>query len=160
MVSWINISMSGQIYGPGPVHAARGGNSSSTFRSHEITDERQTRRKVAIFSRLLLFDDVEHFRWRGATFQHLNRCPGWTGKDEPYWSCRPLSTRRGRDFAYECCEEVEDDGAGIETRALRLERVRREAEDDVGASSEMFKAEQTHSQRVTDVLIEISEIPI
>ena len=37
-----------------------------------------------------------------------------------------------------------------ETRALRLEGVRREAEDDVGASSEMFKTEQTHSERVTD----------
>ena len=34
-----------------------------------------------------------------------------------------------------------------ETRALRLEGVRREAEDDVGASSEMFKTEQTHSER-------------
>ena len=37
-----------------------------------------------------------------------------------------------------------------ETRALRLEGVRREAEDDVGASSEMFKTEQTHSEQVTD----------
>ena len=37
-----------------------------------------------------------------------------------------------------------------ETRALRLEGVRREAEDDVGASSEMFKTEQTHSERVID----------
>jgi hypothetical protein len=35
-------------------------------------------------------------------------------------------------------------------RALRLEGVRREAEDDVGASSEMFKTEQTHSERVID----------
>jgi len=38
-----------------------------------------------------------------------------------------------------------------ETRALRLADVRREAEeDDVGASSEMVKTEQTHSERVTD----------
>ena len=37
-----------------------------------------------------------------------------------------------------------------ETRAHRLAGVRREAEDDVGASSEMFKTEQTHSERVTD----------
>ena len=40
--------------------ATRGGDSSSIFRSHEITIERQPRRKVAIFSRLLLFDDVKH----------------------------------------------------------------------------------------------------
>ena len=36
-----------------------------------------------------------------------------------------------------------------ETRALRLEGVPREAEDDMGASPEMFKTEQTHSERVT-----------
>ena len=36
-----------------------------------------------------------------------------------------------------------------ETRALRLQGVRREAEDDMGASPEMFKTEQTHSERVT-----------
>ena len=48
---------------------------------------------------------------RGPTFQHLNRCPGWTGKDEPYWIMPPCATRRGRDFSYACREEVEDDGA-------------------------------------------------
>ena len=37
-----------------------------------------------------------------------------------------------------------------EIRALRLERGTREAEDAVGASSEMFKTEQTHSERMTD----------
>ena len=53
--------------------------------------ERQTRRKVAALSRLLLFDDVgiHRCRARGATFQHLNRCPGWTGKDEPCWIMPP-----------------------------------------------------------------------
>jgi hypothetical protein len=36
-----------------------------------------------------------------------------------------------------------------ETRAVRLEGISREAEDDEGASPEMFKTEQTHSERVT-----------
>ena len=36
-----------------------------------------------------------------------------------------------------------------ETRALWLEGFPRDAEDDVGASLEMFKTEQTHSERVT-----------
>ena len=36
-----------------------------------------------------------------------------------------------------------------ETRALRLEGVRQEAADDIGASPEMFKTEQTHAERVT-----------
>jgi hypothetical protein len=36
-----------------------------------------------------------------------------------------------------------------ETRALQLEGVPREAQDDLGASPEMFKNEQTHSGRVT-----------
>ena len=34
-----------------------------------------------------------------------------------------------------------------EFRALRLEGLGREAEDSVGASAEMFKTEQTHSER-------------
>ena len=36
-----------------------------------------------------------------------------------------------------------------ESRALRLEGVPREAEDNIGASLEMFKAEQTRSEQVT-----------
>ena len=36
-----------------------------------------------------------------------------------------------------------------ETRARRLEGLGRKAEDNVGASAEMFKTEQTHSERVT-----------
>ena len=36
-----------------------------------------------------------------------------------------------------------------ETRALRLEGVPREAEDDMGPSPKLFKTEQTHSERVT-----------
>ena len=34
-----------------------------------------------------------------------------------------------------------------ETRARRLEGLGRKAEDNVGASAEMFKTEQTHSER-------------
>ena len=40
--------------------ATRGGNSSIHFSISRNNDERQPRRKVAIFSRLLLFDDVKH----------------------------------------------------------------------------------------------------
>jgi len=36
-----------------------------------------------------------------------------------------------------------------ETRARRLEGVPREAEDDIGASLEMFKTEQTRWEQVT-----------
>ena len=39
--------------------------------------------------------------------------PDGPGKTSLIESCRPVSSRRGRDFAYECCKEVEDDGAGI-----------------------------------------------
>jgi len=50
--------MSSQIYGPSPVHCDTWWKFVIQF---SISQESQPRRKVAAFSRLLLFDDAKHF---------------------------------------------------------------------------------------------------
>ena len=118
IVSCVDISMRGQIYGPGPVHC----NSWWKF-SHPIFDsqeiptpkvKRQPRGKVSTFSRLLLFDNVGILRCRAEQpFSTWTVVADGPGKTSLIGSCRPVSARGGRDFSYACREEVEDDGAGI-----------------------------------------------
>jgi len=121
-------------------------------RSTNTGGERQTRRKVAALSRLLLFDDVgiHRCRARGATFQHLNRFPGWTGKDGALPDHAALCRRVAGEISHtHAAKRLRMMAQEHETRARRLEGVPREAEDDIGASLEMFKTEQTRSEQVT-----------
>ena len=72
---------------------------------------------------------------RGATFQHLNRCCGWTGKDEPYCIYAALCRRVAGEISHtHAAKRLRMMAQEYETRARRLEGVPREANDDIGAN--------------------------
>ena len=91
MVSCINISMSGQIYGPGPVRCDAGWKFVIHFsisRNNRVNVSRAEKLPFFPGYYFLMMSSILRCR-AGATFQHSNRCPGWTGKDEPYWIMPP-----------------------------------------------------------------------
>jgi hypothetical protein len=151
MVSCVNISMSSQIYGPGPVRCDAGWRFVIHFSISRNNDERQPRRKVAIFSRLLLFDDVKHSPVAPSNLSALEPLSRMDRERRALLSHAALCRRVAGEISHtNAAKRLRMMAQEYETRALRLAGVRREAEDDVGASSEMFKTEQTHSERVTD----------
>ena len=129
--------------------ATRGGDSSSIFRSRN-NNERQPRRKVAIFSRLLLFDDVKHSPVAPSNLSALEPLSQMDRERRALLSHAALCRRVAGEISHtNAAKRLRMMAQEYETRALRLEGVPREAEDDMGASPEMFKTEQTHSERVT-----------
>ena len=143
MVSCINISMSGQIYGPGPVRCDAGWRFVIHFSISRNNDERQPRRKVAIFSRLLLFDDVKHSPVAPSNLSALEPLSQMDRERRALLSHAALCRRVAGEISHtNAAKRLRMMAQEYETRALRLAGVRREAEDDVGASSEMFKTEQ------------------
>ena len=87
---------------------------------------------------------------RGATFSALRPLSGVDRERRALLDHAALCRRVAGEISHtNAAKRLRMMAQEYETRALRLEGVRREAEDDVGASSEMFKTEQTHSERVT-----------
>ena len=131
--------------------ATRGGDSSSIFRSHEITMNVSRAEKLPFFSRLLLFDDVKHSPVAPSNLSALEPLSQMDRERRALLSHAALCRRVAREISHtNAAKRLRMMAQEYETRALRLEGISREAEDDVGASPEMFKTEQTHSERVTD----------
>ena len=107
--------------------------------------------KLPFFSRLLLFDDVKHSPVVPSNLSALEPLSQMDRERRALLSHAALCRRVAGEISHtNAAKRLKMMAQEYETRALRLEGVRREAEDDVGASSEMFKTEQTHSERVTD----------
>jgi hypothetical protein len=141
--------MSGQIYGPGPVRCDAGWGCVIHFSISRNNNERQPRRKFAIFSRPLLFDDVKHSPVAPSNLSALEPLSQMDRERRALLSHAALCRRVAGEISHtNAAKRLRIMAQEYETRALRLEGVRRE--DDVGASSEMFKTEQTHSERVID----------
>ena len=135
MVSCINISMSGQIYGPSTVRCDAGWRFVIHFSISRNNDERQPRRKVAIFSRLLLFDDVKHSPVAPSNLSALEPLSQMDRERRALLSHAALCRRVAREISHtNAAKRLRMMAQEYESRAHRLEGVVRAAEDDVGAT--------------------------
>ena len=83
---------------------------------------------------------------RRATFQHLNRCPPWTGKDELYWIMPPcVDASRARSLSAKSLMRWRRN-----TRLAPLgSKLSREKQRITSARApELFKTAQAYSKRV------------
>ena len=131
--------------------ATRGGDSSSIFRSHEITMNVSRAEKLPFFPGYYFLMMSSILRWRPSNLSALEPLSQMDRERRALLGHAALCRRVAGEISHtNAAKRLRMMAQEYETRALRLEGVRREAEDDVGASSEMFKTEQTHSERVTD----------
>jgi hypothetical protein len=128
--------MSSQIYGPGPVRCDAGWRFVIHFSISRNNDERQPRRKVAIFSRLLLFDDVKHSPVAPSNLSALEPLSRMDRERRALLSHAALCRRVAGEISHtNAAKRLRMMAQDYEARALRLEGVAREAEDNVGASA-------------------------
>ena len=152
MVSCINISMSSQIYGPGPIHCDARWKFVIQFSiSQEIPIPEVN---VSRAEKLPLFPGYYFLMmsaFSGAARSNLSALEPLSRVDRERRAlldhaalCRRVAGEISHTHA---AKRLRMMAREYESRALRLEGLAREAEDNVGASAEMFKTEQTHSER-------------
>ena len=126
--------------------ATRGGNSSSIFRSHRNTQEGTSaaQKSCHFFPGYYFLMMSSILRCRGSNLSALEPLSRMDRERRALLDHAALCRRVAGEISHpNAAKRLRMMAQEYETRALRLEGVTREAEDDVGASSEMFKTEQT-----------------
>ena len=153
-VSCLNISMSSQIYGPGPVHCdAWWKFSIQCSISQEIPTPKVNVSRAEKFPLFPGYYSLIMSAFSGAaraTFSAPEPLSQMDRERRALLDHAALCRRVAGEISHtHAAERLRMMAQEYETRARRLEGVPREANDDIGAIPEMFKTEQTRLERVT-----------